>query len=115
MTREFVLMPEFDKQWKGMGLDDEDLYRLQDELLKNPMIGPVMRGTGGLRKMRFSLEGKGKSGGSRVLYVDFYIHKTIFLIYAYPKSERENITQAERNIYRQLIAQLDENLGRKPK
>lgn len=115
MTREFVLMPEFEKQWKNMGLNDDDLHRLQDELLKNPMIGSVMRGTGSLRKMRFALEGKGKSGSSRILYVDFVVHEIIFLIYAYPKNEKENISKEERNLYRRLIAQIGENLGRKIK
>lgn len=45
-----------------MGLTDADLRRLQEELLANPQIGSVMRGTGGVRKMRFAFENRGKSG-----------------------------------------------------
>ena len=58
-------MPVFDKQWREMGLDDNDLQNLQVELLKNPQIGNVIRGTGKLRKMRFAFQNRGKSGSSR--------------------------------------------------
>ncbi len=64
-------MPIFDKQWRAMGLDDNDLQALQIELLKDPQIGSVIQGTGKLRKMRFAFPNRGKSGSSRVLYVDF--------------------------------------------
>ena len=60
MTRKFVMLPEFDKNWANMGLNDNDLRRLQEELLFNPEKGDVMQGTGGLRKFRFAFEGKGK-------------------------------------------------------
>ena len=78
-------MPIFDKQWRAMGLDDNDLQALQIELLKDPQIGSVIQGTGMLRKMRFAFPHPGKSGSSRVLYVDFVLAETIYLIFAYPK------------------------------
>ena len=80
MTREFVMMPAFDKQWKSMGLTDKDLLRLQEMLLQDPQIGDVIKGTGGLRKMRFAFEHRGKSGSSRVLYVDFVFAEKIYLM-----------------------------------
>ena len=52
MTREFVMMPEFDCQWQNLGLDDNELRQLQETLLKNPKAGKVIRGTKGLRKIR---------------------------------------------------------------
>ena len=73
MTRLFVILPEFEKQWAKMGLNDNDLKRLQSELLENPEIGAIMQGTGGLRKVRFAFENRGKSGSVRVAYVDFAI------------------------------------------
>ena len=82
MKRKFVIMPVFDKQWRDMGLDDSDLQCLQELLLENPKIGKVIKGTGKLRKMRFALPGRGKSGSSRVLYVDFVLAETIYLIFA---------------------------------
>lgn len=56
MTRLFVELPIFRSRWKDMGLNDDDLKRLQEELLADPKIGAVMRGTGGVRKMRFAFE-----------------------------------------------------------
>ena len=104
------MMPIFDKQWKDMGLNDDDLRYLQEELLKNPQIGSVIRGTGKLRKMRFALPNRGKSGSSRVLYVDFVIAETIYLIFAYPKNEKDNLTDEERNTIKKLIERLEQTL-----
>lgn len=69
-----------------------------------------MRGTGKLRKMRFALPNRGKSDSSRVLYVDFVIAETIYLIYAYPKNEKDNLTVEERNTIKMLIERLEETL-----
>jgi hypothetical protein len=80
MTREFVIMPEFDRHWEQMGLDDEELRQLQDTLLQNPKAGVVVRGTGGLRKIRIAFNGKGKRGSGRVAYVDFTVQEAIYLI-----------------------------------
>jgi len=94
-----------------MGLNDDDMRRLENEILNNPQIGAVMQGTGGLRKMRFAFEGKGKSNSSRVLYVDFVVFKRVYLITAYPKNEKENIAPAERAIYKKIIEQTKRELG----
>ena len=110
MTRLFVELPSFRSEWKAMGLNDEDLRRLQEEILANPKIGAVMRGTGGVRKMRFAYEQRGKSGSIRVIYIDFEIHEKIFLLTAYPKSEKDNLSQAERNELHQLVDVLEEQL-----
>ncbi len=83
MTRTFVELPIFRTRWKAMGLDDGDLLRLQEELLADPKVGAVMKGTGGVRKMRFAFQNRGKSGSVRVIYVDFEVYEKIFLITAY--------------------------------
>ncbi|MCL1820607.1 MAG: type II toxin-antitoxin system RelE/ParE family toxin [Oscillospiraceae bacterium] len=106
----FFSTHEFDKQWKHMGLGDEEQRKLENEIVNNPTVGKVMRGTGGLRKMRFALEGHGKSGGSRVLYVDFVILERIYLVYSYPKSEIEDISQEDRELFRKLIEQTKKEL-----
>ena len=62
MTREYIIMPEFERQWKAMGQSDTELKYLQEQLLLNPQQGPVMKGTGGLRKIRVLLSIKGKAG-----------------------------------------------------
>lgn len=93
-----------------MGLDDNNLQELQTELLKNPQTGNVIKETGKLRKMRFAFPGKGKSGSARVLYVDFVLAESIYLIFAYPKSEKDNLTDEERNNIKKMIDRLEETL-----
>lgn len=110
MRRKFVMMPIFDKQWKAMGLTDDDLRLLQEELLKNPKSGAVMQGTGGLRKLRFAFPGRGKSGSCRVLYIDFVIDESIYFIFAYLKSEMDNLSREERNNIKKLIGQIERGL-----
>lgn len=112
MTRTFIQTSEFEKRWKEMGLTDEDLRRLEFEIMKNPLCGSVIRGTGRLRKMRFAFEGAGKSGSMRVCYVDFVRLDTIYLITAYPKSEKDNLSKAECNEIKQLIAVLEKSLAK---
>ena len=79
ITRKFVLGSAFEKAWKSLGFKDEDLRRLQKELLQNPKVGDVIRGTGRLRKMRFAFEHRGKSGSTRICYVDFEVKEVIYL------------------------------------
>ena len=110
MTRTFVELPFFQKKWKALGLDDKDLKRLQEELIADPKVGDVMQGTGGIRKMRFAFEKRGKSGSVRIIYVDFEVYEKIFLITAYPKNEKENLSQAERNELKQMIHILEQQL-----
>ena len=110
MTRSFIELPMFRSKWKTLGLNDDDLRRLQLELLSDPKVGAVMQGTGGVRKMRFAFEDRGKSGSVRVIYVDFEVYEKIFLITAYSKDERDNLTMSERNELRQMIGILEDQL-----
>ena len=59
--RTFIQTSAFAKAWKELGFNDNDLRRLENELLQNPKVGKVIRGTGRLRKMRFAFEGRGQS------------------------------------------------------
>ena len=67
-----------------MGLDEHALSTLEDALLLNPEAGDLIEGTDGARKTRVQLDGRGKSGGGRVIYFD--AGDAIYLITAYPKS-----------------------------
>ncbi len=103
MTREFVMLPEFDRQWKALGFSDKELRTLQEELTLDPAKGVIMRGTGGLRKIRVAYDNRGKSGSARVCYVDFTAYKRIYFITTYAKSEKDNLSQEERNSIRNLL------------
>jgi len=113
VIRAFKSTAEFDKQWKHMSLNDDDQRKLEKELLDNPKKGTVIPGTGRLRKVRFAPDGKGKSGGVRVLYVDFMLYEIIYLITAYPKTETVDIAQEERRIFKQYIDRIEHALGGK--
>ena len=113
LKREFVELPIFSRRWKDLGLDDKDLLRLQKELLENPKAGTVIRNFNDIRKMRFAFENRGKSGSARIIYVDFEVHEKIFLITAFDKKEKVNLSAKEINELKQLIRilsnQLEEN------
>lgn len=115
MTRLFVELPSFRAEWKAMDLTDSDLRRLQEELLANPTIGAVMKGTSGVRKTRFSFDHRGKSGSVRVIYIDFEIQEKLYLLTAYPKSEKDNLSKAERNELKKLVEILETELEKNGK
>ena len=110
MTRTFVELPLFRSKWKSLVLDDNDLKRLQEEMLLDPKTVAVMKETGGIRKMRFAFEHRGKSGSIRIIYVDFEIYEKIYLLTAYPKNEKDNLTKAERNELKELVKVLEHQL-----
>ena len=110
MTKTFIQTNEFSRNWDELGFNDEDLRKLELELLKNPQSGTVIRGTGRLRKIRFSFLNRGKSGSVRVCYVDFVIQEAIYLVTVYSKKVKDNLTQTERNNIKKMIILLEENL-----
>lgn len=111
MPRTFVELPIFRARWKVIGLNDKDLMRLQEELLADPKVGAVIRGTGGVRKMWFAFQHRGKSGSIRVIYVDFEVYEKIFLITAYTKDEKDNLSDSEKAEIKQLIKVLEQQLN----
>ena len=103
MIRKFVEVPLFTRRWAEIGLGNEELKALQIMLLKNPEAGPVMEGTGGIRKVRFPLENKGKSGSVRVCYTDFSDYEVTILITAFTKKNQENLSDVEKNTLKKLV------------
>lgn len=86
-----------------MGLNNDHLKDLEYILLENPQIGEVIQGTGGARKMRIQLDGRGKSGGGRVIYLDVFEKEKLYLLFAYPKNVQENLTEEQKVTIRTLI------------
>lgn len=103
MTREFIFTKPFLTCWKAMGLADNDLKVLEDELLKNPQSGDLIQGTGGARKLRIQLEGRGKSGGGRVIYLDVFEKEKLYFLFAYPKNVQENLTDEQKRAIKMMI------------
>lgn len=69
----------------------------------NPVVGEIIPGTGGVRKVRWALAGKGKRGGARVIYYFHSERLPVFLLAAYAKNERANLSNAERNAMKRLV------------
>ena len=112
IKRTFIEVPLITKRWKEIGLSDEDLLALQIMLLKNPESGPVMEGTGGIRKVRFALENRGKSGSVRVCYTDFAEYEVTYLITAFTKNEQTNLSDEEKNVLKKLVKALKEETAK---
>ncbi len=103
MTREFIFTKPFLASWKAMGLDTESLKQLEEILLDNYWIGEVIQGTGGARKMRIQLNGRGKSGGGRVVYLDVFEKEKLYFLFAYPKNVQEDLTEEQKKAIKSLI------------
>ena len=114
---DFIELPSFTRRWDhDLKLDAEnDLCALQLGIMANPKASPVIKGTGGLRKMRFAPERwkSGKSGAARVLYVYFEEFGIVLLCLVYGKGEKENISLAVRKYVKKLIGEVANELERK--
>ena len=73
-------------------LSDEEYSFLQADLIKRPEHGALIPGAKGLRKLRWSVEGKGKRSGARVIYYWYVDRGRIYMIYAFKKSEQADLT-----------------------
>jgi len=84
-------------------LSDEEYRKLQAALVGKPTLGPLIRGSGGLRKVRWALPGKGKRGGVRVIYYWAAIEEQLFMLLMYAKSERDDLTPSQLRLLRKLV------------
>ena len=85
-----------------MGLGDDEQHELENILLENPRKGAVIEGLAGIRKLRIKLEGRGKSGGGRVIYLDVLEKEKLYLLFAYPKNVQEDLTPEQRKLLRYI-------------
>ena len=85
-----------------MGLGDDEHHELENILLENHRKGVVIEGLAGIRKLRIKLEGRGKSGGGRVIYLDVLEKEKIYLLFAYPKNVQEDLTSEQRRLLRRM-------------
>lgn len=86
---------------------DEDLRAMQNVLLVTPDAGNLIRGGSGLRKLRWSAQGRGKRGGARVIYYWHVPGDRIYLIYGYVKSRSEDLTAHQLKLLRELMKDVD--------
>lgn len=76
-------------------LDEERYRQLQIALMLRPEQGPIIRGSGGLRKVRWAPTGTGKRAGLRVIYYWAPQHQAFYMLYVYAKSQQGDLTPAQ--------------------
>jgi hypothetical protein len=86
-------------------LSDEEYAALQQHLVAQPNAGPVIAGTGGLRKIRWAVAGKGKRGGTRVIYYHVVAQAQIRMILIYRKGIKDDLTPKEKTALRKINAE----------
>ena len=107
-----VELPEFQRRANAL-LTDSEKQGIISYLAAHPQSGAIMRGTAGVRKLRWASGNKGKSGGVRVIY---YYHSEsipLFLLTVFGKSEKANLSKAERNEFARFTSILIKNYGGK--
>ena len=111
----FIEMRGFSDDWKALGLGDSELEALQFLLMADPLRSSVMQGTGGLRKLRFAPASwnRGKRDSIRICYVHFVEFRTVLLVFAYPKSKKDDLDSSERKLIKDLIVRQEQAFRRR--
>ena len=105
-----VELPEFLKKSDKL-LSNSERLSIVSYLATHPASGDLMQGTGGIRKLRWCAQGKGKSGGVRVIYYHHSESMPLFLLTLFGKGEKANLTKAERNDLAKFTSLLVRNYG----
>lgn len=111
----FVELKWFTKDWDDFGFNDEELGLLQIAIMCDPKRWPVIQGTDGLRKMRYSPSesARGQRGGLRVCYVYFERFFTVLLVVVYSKGEMDDLPQAAKRSIKSAITRIEYELERR--
>jgi hypothetical protein len=113
----FVQLDPFPRKWEQLGLDDEDLRSLEIMIMTlggDSRYAPVIKGTGGLRKLRFSSkrDSTGKRGGYRVCFAHLVEYGVVLLITVYGKNEAIDLSTAGKAAIAAVLASIREQLDR---
>jgi hypothetical protein len=87
-------------------LTEQEISEVQDSIAANPELYPVIRGTGGVRKMRWGRRGKGKSGGVRIIYYYWISDDEVYLLFIYAKNERADLSAKQRKAAQHFVEDL---------
>ena len=100
----FLETPVFTRQIKEL-VDDEQYRLLQLHVVADPVAGALIPGSGGLRKIRMGVAGRGKRGGARVIYYWVNEKSQIYMLLAYAKNEQDDLTPGQLATLRALVKQ----------
>ena len=98
----FVYHPTFDHTVEGV-LTDAQMIAVENTLMADPRKGDVIQDTGGARKLRVALPGRGKSGGARLIYVSIEIGAAIHFLLCYPKNVQGNLSAKQKQTLRGIV------------
>lgn len=102
---EFIETPTFTRAITSL-LADDNYAHMQIALVQNPSLGDVIRGGGGLRKLRYAVSGRGKRGGIRVIYYWLKDESQIYMLLAYAKSVKDTLNAQELAVLSELVKEL---------
>ncbi len=84
-------------------MSDDSYRELQNILIACPETGKIMKGSGGIRKVRWGTDDQGKRGGIRVIYYWTVNDNQIFMLLVYPKKERDNLTKQQLSLLKKIV------------
>lgn len=90
----------------GKLIPAESRRQMEDSIAQDPIAAPVIPGTGGIRKLRWSISGRGKRGGIRTIYFYHAGPEEIYLLAAYGKSDREDLTPTDKKAWSKFVAEI---------
>lgn len=88
-------------------MSDDEYAAFQEALVNRPDMGDLITGGGGLRKVRWRLEGRGKSGGVRIIYYWVTRDDQLRMLYVYPKNKQANLTKQQLAMLREIVERWD--------
>ncbi|MFA5121426.1 type II toxin-antitoxin system RelE/ParE family toxin [Zavarzinia sp.] len=104
----FVRTRRYLRDLAAMKAAPADVEALERAIATNPSAGAVIPGLQGLRKIRFALAGRGKCGGGRAIYFLRLTEDLVIMLFAYSKSDREDLSQEQRKAALKLLAELED-------
>lgn len=107
----FIETRVFTKRITGH-ISDDEFAEFQAELARHPEKGPVVEGTGGLRKVRWGLKGKGKSGGLRIIYLNIKVRDCIHLVFVFAKDESDDLTSEQKKELKVVVEAIKREYGK---
>lgn len=110
MNMVFAQTAVFIGDWRALRFGDEELRGLELSLMQNPEAGRIIANAGGVRKIRFAPEGRGKSGSTRVVYLFLPAYRKLYLLLAFGKDEQANLSAADKKFCREMVAKIKQSL-----
>ena len=98
------------KALKRMKASEADVDRLENEITSDPLAGDIIQGLGGVRKIRFRIGNRGKSSGGRAIYYAVVTPERVFMLTAYAKADKDDLSPADRKALRMLMTEIEKHL-----